>query len=65
MHNEFGVPMEPEPIEPIATDWRGGSIYEGEYVYVTPDDEYVAENELDDWIEYTFGGAFQLHKSDL
>lgn len=49
---------------PIAKDWDGEPIYEGEYVYETPYGEYVKEEDLSRWINDTLGRPRELWRED-
>ena len=54
LRDSFGVPLEPEDPKPIAKDWWGEDLFEGDMVVVFGDDlvlydtydilEYVASN---------------------
>lgn len=65
LRDRFEAPIEPAMQEPIAYAWDREPIYEGEEVYLSPDNEYVLVEAIDEWVEYNFSRPFQINKDDL
>ena len=52
--DSLGVPYEPDEEIPLGRDYYDDPIYEGSYVYITPDG-YLLEDNIDKYIEDVFG----------
>lgn len=52
--DSLGVPYEPDEEIPLGRDYYDDPIYEGSYVYITPDG-YLLEDSINQYIEDVFG----------
>ncbi|WP_034907333.1 YqaI family protein [Eremococcus coleocola] len=64
IRDSLGVPLEPEEETPIGEDYYGDYIYDGDYIYNTPDG-YVLESNVDRYIYENLGDSYQLFKQDM
>lgn len=63
MKDSLGTPLEPHD-EIVALDWQGEEIYKGEWVYETPDEEYLladyVDRNIEPFIEYMYGSPYRI-----
>lgn len=52
--DSLGVPIEPDEEIPLGRDYYDDPIYEGDYVYITPDG-YLLEESISQYVEDIFG----------
>ena len=52
--DSLGVPIEPDEEIPLGRDYYDDPIYEGSYVYITPDG-YLLEDNIDQYVKDIFG----------